>query len=356
MSSLQIPPPRTALHLYRHLLREATYLPPVIKPFFVDRIRTRFERHRRDPEPQYRLDKAQKDLRYLRAANSGDYVRMRRVLMLGFGRIGRRRRELIDDFVRRDRPTDTESLAKFIEDTRDNALEHNDWLGKWDTAKILALTRSQSNVEIPETPLPTKGTRTADPADNIPTENIWGRPIAPKLARSKLRKEYKALIRRLLPPVQEKEWEVLEKLATGQAGPEWDTPSRRRVAAKSDTEVDPASDQWEWENYALKPVRLVDAKKSRKMQALTGAVDDTSPFRKTALGIHKFNKRLWQRLYIDIWRMTPKMEQKKPNKWEVKWGVNKLEVTKGTSDYAEFFEGAPDLTTPSKSKSKAKSS
>lgn len=115
MSSLQIPPPQTALHLYRHLLREATYLPPVIKPFFVERVRTRFERHRRDPEPQYRIDRAHKDLRYLRAANSGDYVRMRRVLMLGFGRIGRRRRELIDDLVRRDRPTDTESLSKFIE-------------------------------------------------------------------------------------------------------------------------------------------------------------------------------------------------------------------------------------------------
>ncbi|RKU42378.1 hypothetical protein DL546_002883 [Coniochaeta pulveracea] len=141
----------------------------------------------------------------------------------------------------------------------------------------------------------------------------------------------------------------------GRAGPEWDTPSKRRVVAKSGTALNSASDPWEWKDYALKPVRLVDAKKSRKMQALTGAVDDTSPFRKTALGIHKFNKRLWQRLYTDIWRMTPKMELKTTNKWEVKWGINKLEVTKGDSDYAEFFEGTADLTTTSKSKSESKS-
>jgi hypothetical protein len=352
MSSLRLPPPQTTLQLYRHLLREATYLPPVVKPFFVDRIRTRFQRHKTDPEPEYRLNKAHKDLRYLRAANGGDYARMRRVLMLGFGRIGRRRRELIDELIRRDKPTDTAELEKFIADTRDSALSHNDWLGKWNTVKILALTRSQSTVDLPETPLPTKGTRTSDPAKNVPTENVWGRPLSPKLARSKLRKEYKFVIRRLLPPVEEKEWELLKQLAAGQGGPEWDTPSRRRTVAKTTADEDAANDEWEWEDYILKPVRAVDAKRSRRMKALTGAVDETSPFPKTALGIHKFNKRVWQRLYTDIWRMTPKMEPKPQwaHKWEVQWGVNKLEVSKATADYAEFFEGTSNTPAPTKSK------
>ncbi|KAJ9143159.1 hypothetical protein NKR19_g6986 [Coniochaeta hoffmannii] len=260
MSGLQIPPPRTTLHLYRHLLREASYLPPAVKPFFWDRIRTRFRLHQGDAEPRARVQKAHKDLRYLRSANAGHLLRMRRVLMMGFGRAGRRRRELISALIQKteSRPAEADNrpgsaATGELAGPADDDVFWHDWLSHWDKAKVLALAKAQALVDLPETSLPTG--RFADPHKQVPTENIWGKPLAKKLARSKLRKEYKAVIKRLLPPVEDAEWELLRSLATGQAGPQYDAPKRRTVA----TSEGARGGSWGWESYVLKPVRAADA-------------------------------------------------------------------------------------------------
>ena len=347
MSGLPLPPPQTTLHLYRHLLREATYLPPVVKPFFWDRIRTRFHLHKRDLEPGVRIDKAHKDLRYLRSANAGHLLRMRRVLMMGFGRIGRRRRELISELVQKDhlqhpdgdgRP-DTAKMEG-IRNLADEDVFWDDWLANWDKSKVLALAKAQASVDLPEIPLPTG--KITDPHKLVPTENIWGRPLAKKLARSKLRKEYKSLVKRLLPPVEDSEWELLRSLATGQAGPKYDIPKRRTVA----TSIGTKENNWEWTewtDYVLKPVRAADAKKSRKLKSLSGQVDDTSPFPRPPLGVHRFTDRCWRRLYADIWRMTATMKKRgNQQKWDTNWGKLELEIAGPASPCAEFFEGIPN--------------
>lgn len=341
MSSLLMPPPRTTLHLYRHLLREATYLPPAVKPFFWDRIRARFRLHRRDPEPHARIQKAQKDLRYLRSANAGHLLRMRRVLMMGFGRTGRRRRELINELIQkteaREAEADKRTNSVRPEGNRgspDEDVFWDDWLSHWDKAKVLALARAQASVDLPETPLPTG--KITDPHKLVPTENVWGKPLAKKLARSKLRKEYKSLVKRLLPPVEEPEWELLRSLATGQAGPEYDAPKRRTVATSEGS----SQHAWDWKDYVLKPVRAADADRSRQLRSLSGEVDDTSPFPRSAIGVHRFTGRSWRRLYADIWRTTATMkERENKQSWETKWGKLEVKISGPTAPQAEFFEG-----------------
>lgn len=342
MSALPIPPPRTTLHLYRHLLREATYLPPAVKPFFWDRIRTRFRLHQRDPAPDVRIQKAHKDLRYLRSANAGHLLRMRRVLMMGFGRTGRRRRELISGMSQRNESSAAQA-DKRADSVRpegnngspDEDVFWDDWLSHWDKAKVLALARAQASVSLPEVPLPTG--KIADPHKLVPTENIWGKPLAKKLARSKLRKEYKSLIKRLLPPVEESEWELLRSLATGKAGPEYDVPKRRPVA----TSEGAGEQNWEWKDYALKPIRAADANRSRQLKSLTGEIDDTSPFPRSAMGVHRLTDRSWRRLYADIWRMTPTMKAREDQRsWDTKWGKLGVKISGPTAAHAEFFEGA----------------
>ncbi|KAB5576614.1 hypothetical protein GE09DRAFT_627600 [Coniochaeta sp. 2T2.1] len=343
MSSLLIPYPRTTLHLYRHLLREATYLPPAVRPFFWDRISTRFRLHQNDPEPDVRIQKAHKDLRYLRSANGGHLLRMRRILMMGFGRTGRRRRELISELVHKTDGRRTDSTPQ--ETARDSIEEEilwDDWLAHWDKDKVLAFAQAQASVDLPEMPLPTG--KFADPLKAIPTENIWGKPLAKKLARSKLRKEYKAIIKRLLPPVEADEWELLRSLATGEAGPRYAVPKRRMVAAAGGGATDEAThkDDWEWKDYVLKPVRAVDAKKSRKLKSLTGETDDTSPFPQPALGLHHITERSWRRLYSDIWRLTATMTQREdPKKWDTKWGKLGVKIAEPSPSQAEFFDGIP---------------
>lgn len=265
---------------------------------------------------------------------------------MGFGRTGRRRRELINELVEKPEALvadghDTASVrAARLRDSTDEDVVWDDWLAKWDKAKVLALAKAQASVDLPEIPLPTS--KITDPHKLVPTENIWGKPLAKKLARSKLRKEYKSLIKRLLPPVEGSEWELLQSLATGQAGPEYDVPKRRTAATNQGTR----QEKWEWKDYVLNPVRAVDASRSRVLKSLSGEVDDTSPFPRSAIGVHRFTGRSWRRLYADIWRLTATMKERKDQqKWDTQWGKLEVKISGPIASQAEFFDEIPGTST-----------
>lgn len=343
--SLPAPVPQGALHLYRHLLREASYLPPVCQPFISERITARFRKHRPDPDPAPRLHQASHGLRYLRAANAGDMTRMRRVLLLAFGRIGRRRRELLDRLVRKDPPADSAALQELIHSASAGsgsapADEPDDWLAKWDVEQIRTFLASQSQAGIQSSPRPVLKSKHVNPEKSIPTENTWGRPLHPRLARSKLKKAWKKLIDRVLPPVPHGEWEVLRDLAAGKlTGPEWRVPARRPVAAPSD-EAGGQEQPWHWVPYTIQPVRQVERKHSRRLTLMTGSVDDGSLLGSSPAKVHNYTARFWRRLYSHVWHMTATME-KKPvgNGWNIKWGNARLELSPPTASHAEFFQG-----------------
>lgn len=289
--------------------------------------------------------------------------------MLAFGRLGRRRRQLIEKLVRPDSdiPPNSAALEELIASARatgrlgkvdavskENEQQrtwtkqpYDDWLAKWDTAKVDALALSQSRAALPPIPLPDLRTRDLNPEKHIPAKNIWGRPLPRKLARSKLKKAYKEIIMRLLPPVGQGEWDVLRKLASGEAGSEWAVPSRRPVAQPVGDLAEEREPKgmgevvgWEWREYAAKPVRAVDRKKSRNLSALTGVLDDTSLRPTPAVGIHRYTDRFWRRMYSDIWRMTATMDKKEGGQgWDIKWGSLDTDVSTPTTVHAEFFDG-----------------
>ena len=113
--SFQIPHPSKPLHLYRHLLREATYLPPLCRPWIASRIQARFldcryKKDAKDAKPH--VKEAHHWLRYLRSANAGHVERLLHLGYLATGRVGKRRRQLATTFLSKGPPANTSDLEQ----------------------------------------------------------------------------------------------------------------------------------------------------------------------------------------------------------------------------------------------------
>ncbi|EON99407.1 hypothetical protein UCRPA7_5072 [Phaeoacremonium minimum UCRPA7] len=364
MGALRPEQPRSPIHLYRHLLREAGYLPPVCRPYVTSRIQLQFRRHRRDSEPDRHLHQASHDLRYLRAANAGDMPRMRRILLFCFGRAGPRRRQLINHLVAPDPPANSIELTKHIknmdkdkrpgrnnDDTDNTQPRRSDFLDQWHLPKLLQFVKSQASLSLADSPRPKIRTkRKLDPAANLPTENSFGHPLYPKVYRTKLRKGWKDMINRVLPPVEKGEWELLQALATGQAKPElWQVPARRPVAGESSVTHGLAA--WDWERLAQNAVRHLEMQRSRRLKLLSGEIDDGPYGQGEPLHIHRYTPRFWRRTYAKLWGLTATMEKRQGTKdaWDIRWGGADLALSECSPEQKEFFEildmnGATDRT------------
>ncbi|KUI61589.1 hypothetical protein VP1G_08762 [Cytospora mali] len=355
--------PLPTLHIYRHLLREVSYLPPICRPYVAKQIRSRFQKHKYDdahnPETKHRVRRARHDLRFIWAANNGLLNNMHRILLHVFGRTGKRRSELIHGLVRKEPPSDSDELERALNnereartyEARDGTLKERepDWLDKWDTQKIQAFASSQGRKNPPLSPRPQIKSKQVDPASRLPEENIWGRPLAATLARSKLRKEYKALVNRILPPVARTEWDMLRALATGQADKGlWEMPPRRPRAILPDGEHDDGkkTKDWDWQAYATTPVRSIERGRSRSQRARTGEEVDGFYEQGSPRGVHRYTPRLWRRLFAKIWETTPTIEEKpgKGGKSDIVWGQMTKDVPVAVAAHAVFFEGAPEVS------------
>lgn len=370
------------LHLYRQLLREASYLPPVCQPFARSQIRARFRVHQydlpaaRSPATSLRLRRARHDLRYLWAANNGLASNMFRILLLAYGRIGKRRRTLVANFVAKELPSDSAALEAQIradteagvgagagagagaEDgkgagkqeekerpgptTNKRKLEP-DWLDDWDLPKLHVLAVSQARQSFWSPKPDIKGSK-LKPENDIPKENSWGRPLPMKLARSKLRKWYKMLINRLMPPLGRAEWNTLELLARGEPDRSlWAMPSRRSPARSHREDEDDGRKTWDWRAYATEPVRSIERGSSRSQKARTGEEGEAPYGLGPPIGLQNYNSlRMWQRLYTKVWLMTPTMAESEshPGKWNILWGKKSRDVPVATPNQTAFFEGA----------------
>jgi hypothetical protein len=354
--TLRIPHPKTSLHLYRHLLREAGYLPPLATSFVRTRIR-HFFRKRRDVDTpsqcKAHVREGHHKLRFLRAANAGDARRMRNVLLAVFGRSGRRRRELMTKLVEPEPPVDTAALSQAISDIKTTTTiregRKEDWLDKWNAEKVRALAQAQLQHRPDNSPRPKIPAKSLYPEKLVPRENIWGLPLTEKAARAKLKQGWRVLANRLLPPVPKSQWELLADLAYGRkSGPEWAVPSRRAVAdsrwmqQQGDGGIagSHADEPWDWQKYATQKVRLVDRQKARSRTLLSGQTDDTSPMPGQPTVQHNYTARWWRRRYADVWSLTPLLEATEGGKgWTVTWGKSILTSPKPGPRQMELFEG-----------------
>ncbi|KAK5996924.1 hypothetical protein PT974_02271 [Cladobotryum mycophilum] len=353
-----IPTSPSPIQLYRHLLRECSYLPPAFRTNIAKTVQDRFHRHRQnDPRPKVHVTRAKNALRTLRAANGGDKAAMEGLISKGFGRSGNRRRELMAKFVVPQGPSNSQDLEALLDPanetkktgSKDSATSSPDapmskkaFFEKWDQQKLLQALQSQRQQQRDNT----KGAvgwrsstvKTIDPDQFIPKETIWGKPPSDILKRAKRSGWWRRSADKIMPPLGKGEWDLLEQLSNGgQEADEWMIPERR-IHVKSlagDAEV---KSNWNWQDYATKPTAIVEKPKSLTHQRRTGQKDD-SPY-----GVgdrdRTISPRWFRRIYNRTWQLTPTMAQD-PNtlRYSFAWGRAEAKLPSATKNQLEIFQG-----------------
>lgn len=347
------------LHLYRHLLREASYLPPAFRATIDSTIRTRFHKSRKDGmHTKNRLAKAKSSLRTLRAANSGDKAAMQSLIMKGFGRIGNRRRELMTQLVKSQGPSDTQALESLIDGTGKQGSKaqseadasqtkparkpKNAFFEKWDQPKLLKILESQRQHQRDTkgtTSWPGTSVKTINPNQFVPTTNIWGKTPAESLVRTKRAHWWRRSADKIMPPLGKGEWDLLRRLGSGaQADGEWIVPQRRQHASIEQTSPTDSTEGWNWLPYATTPAASVEQPKTLSRQRRTGQYD-SGPYGGRPRG-KEVSGRWFRRVYNRTWQLTPTMEQD-PNtlEYSLAWGNATSNLPTATQAHQDIFEG-----------------
>ncbi|KAI0429453.1 hypothetical protein F5Y09DRAFT_331825 [Xylaria sp. FL1042] len=359
---LQIPHPQTPLHLYRHLLRESTYLPALCQPWITSRIRQRFRDCRYKNPPTAHVAQAHSSLRYLRSANAGNSKRLEHLCFMATGRVGKRRRILAASQLSKPPPADTTELERSrianvhaslpscdhtpgavnaAAAAAVSAAPHkSDWLENWSLDMISTLARSQVAQQARDWPQNMR--RALDTKHITEGTNCFGRPFRPKLVRNKLKKHWASVLKQLLPPLPLGEWDHLASLVQGEASAnELKIPPRRPIArSMQDCSVNPVSEQWDWAQHALKPARVIERGSSRQQKSLTGKEDQDPRGHGRPIGVQVISPRRLQRIYGRIWSMSP-LIRKNPGKQKpsVTWGSHERRISAPSSRDLLFFQG-----------------
>lgn len=334
-----LPEPRTpsqlkSLHLFRALLREATYLPDqAARSYFRRYIVARFKSYhpspaghvpnksptgfkRRKPavldartRPMQRL--AQKRLNYLRRANQGEVSCLERVLYMTYGRMGPRRYTLLNELLRPEHEEAGASAGKQLSPLQKLYYSNRRWLEFFDAPKktgdneqhieistryprLKAVINSQVHKGI------ALGREIRRPMVVTAIRNIWERPMPIKRARNNIRRWYAYTLTRTLPPLPGEEWDRLRALANGEE--KWRDFVPRRRSAKEEPE-DPLEKTREDIELAL---------------ALNRPSKADLPAGKERP--HTITARFMQRLYSRMMRYCCKIDwNEERKKWVVIW-------------------------------------
>ncbi|KAF8861743.1 hypothetical protein BDZ45DRAFT_647009 [Acephala macrosclerotiorum] len=339
-------PPEKIVHLYRRLLRAATYVPDSFARTYVhDYLVNRFKANctldnLAKPNAKElttnRLKKARHWATILENAGQGSVEDLRKVLLQAHGRRGARKRILIRQLLQ----PDENSLPKddaALEELMNSPLQESKFEIEQGT-RLDALSRSQQEHH------PKNQTKLRRLEPNIPEENMWGRPTPRKLAASLRKRWWASHLDKLLPPVPHSEWKRLHDLATGAILVEPFHPRRPKGTVTSSQSA---------EEESATGVELLNALRSSARLARLQA-KELEPARSV------------RRMYADILNMTPtilwekattKIYDKKTRKahdetkeqWVVYWGSQKSKaqngvVPKPAVQEMELFEGAESLT------------
>ncbi|CAF9931033.1 MAG: hypothetical protein ALECFALPRED_004782 [Alectoria fallacina] len=286
-------------HLFRALLRQCTYLPdPAARQYLHDHIVSRFRdyhprstlpfssrRHKSAALVQQRLPSllrtARRGLVFLRRANDGHVRHLGRILAMTYGRIGKRRHQLLKDLKIPDVPVDQAAVEKLSE-PGNQAVPHP-------SEKLMALIKSQARRRLSHF----SRINTPHLEPEIPEVNSWGRPMPIKRVRNYKRRWYAEALDRIMPPLPEAEWDRLRLRASGQSP--WEGPvARRKWAGGPDDEGQ---------------THLVG---ERVKSPSTGTC--SNPHKITS----RYMRRLWEKISAQCPLMKPNAARK--SGWDVLWG------------------------------------
>ncbi|KAF2639518.1 hypothetical protein P280DRAFT_470169 [Massarina eburnea CBS 473.64] len=337
-----------SVHLLRALLREASYLPDdYARAYFRRYIVNRFRAYQpvqnasksRDAQAIERYThrsakrrhegiikeraramqrKGQKGLNYLRRATLGEAPCLEKILLLTYGRLGKRRYALLEGLLR---PDDHEDAAKpaplqklYHSNKRflsffDAPREKSDGGGKKTEAathhrmeisdrfsRLKAVLKMQNAAGI------TMSRRLKRPFLQTPIHNVWLRPMPVNRARNNARKWYATAMGDLLPPLPNEEWEAINAMIDGKKHISF--AKRRTPVVTHDPEPVPEDAFTAFVHDALaldKPSRADRPSGIQRPHNLTP----------------RFMKRLYGKMFIYCCKLDWNEEQ---NKWQVTWG------------------------------------
>lgn len=293
----QLPP--NALHLLRAILRECTYLPDQHARSYIHKYAlTRYRAYQniKDLSASRRthvLQKARKGLSILRRANDGYLNPLHKVLWTAYGRIGRRRRQLMAEIMTPQVEENPSAVG-----TLELAPKYD---RQWKPSDIFtALLASQVGRKGQfDRKIGKKASRNLKKEPDIPENNKWRRPMPMKRVRNMTRRWYAKCAEALLPPLPDHEWEHLRRLAWGEMSCLGSKPRRK-----------PAKNTQEESRHVLNDdVLVIGPPKDKEYRLST----NNRP--------HHITPRFMQRTYSLIFMHVPVVTWDEVRKnWAIKWG------------------------------------
>jgi hypothetical protein len=313
-------------HLLRASLRECSYLPdPIARKFMHKHILGRYRgytrRRRKAHDPLgilrlVRLRRAAKHtLSLLQRANEGYSKPLERVLLTAYGRIGRRRHQLLEALLTSDVPPNTDAVKEMIH--RPRKFEDG-----WQAPAILVdLLRSQlSNGLVGRFGIRPQ-VKILSP--RIPKENSWGRPLA-LCRRQNIRKAwYSAALNSVLPPLPKVELSILRGLLFETVS--WSPVARRKG-----------------------PLKALPSETSLHAKFIVEGPEKRHTFGKFINGRpHVITRRLMQRLWQRIYCLVPVITTSHTdNKKSFQWGEwrqrRALALSMPDGQILNLFEGVDE--------------
>lgn len=363
-----------AIHLFRALLRETTYLPDsASRKYFrhyvvarfkayqparnatvnrdternIDDFRLKGYRRRKTSIIEQRTDEklrfGNRALNYLRRTNNGELRCVERVLMAAYGRWGRRKHTLMRPLLLPESPEEPMD-AEHPGSAQQAYYSDKEFLDFFDApkevdkgeiqvhisrkfAKLRAVLRAQKRAG--ELGGPSYG---LDPNYlTYPAKNLWLRPMPIKRGRNNVKKWWEQTMDKLLPPLPEEEFKRLEGLSVGTL--KWDGLVPRRRPG-----IDRFPPEPESEELAQKRSRqIINSglwfEKPSAAVRVPGSVSRDRP--------HNITPRFMRRIYARVLDRCCKLEWNElRNSWIAIWG-NSREARNKTRPMADLslFEG-----------------
>ncbi|KAK5700560.1 hypothetical protein LTR97_005077 [Elasticomyces elasticus] len=345
----------SARHLLRSLLRESTYLPDShARSWTHQHILSRFRKytfkvwqHRDDPAYEThireRLGDGRHGLGLLRRANEGERKPLLKVLLMAYGRVGKRRWELMvplmpvkytSSELKAALEANVEAVAdsetdKTLPNTQPNPprqnptgapqvpLNHSPAYVPAFTPQLRALLEAQLRTPPPHLTRPSLR-RLAPKIDAL---NSWLRPLHPSRVKNQTKEWYADTLSKVHAPLPLHEWERLRDLASG-ARTEKMRP--RRMSARGLAT-----------GVVGGPLEMV---------VMYGKVGERKAFGNREG--HAITKRFMRRLWGQVFTQCPLMEWSGDTaRWKVSWGQQALGVGHGVQQHAPAVERKEAATT-----------
>ena len=290
-------------YILRGLLRESRFLPnEQARKWIPSWILLRYRRIAQDKEINLLKDpsrlrdhlaEARHQLQRLRWANQGEPQALKKVLMMSYGRTGKRQHDLVRNMLERPDP---------MKDASSNTASQNDWLQRHQglypqsvSSQLIALQISQKQHDLP---MHYRREMRYIKCD-IHGETIWKKPMAECRVRNKKKKYLAETLMGLMPPLPHPEYEELRELVSDR--------KRCTIPAR------PVRSSWIPEQHDLVRARSQ----------------------------HQITERFMRRLLAQVWALCPLMRyETEKGMWSVSWeNASKPSVRKVTGGSPDFDVG-----------------